>query len=90
MIKLDSVNTALKKEVINSDRLSQVATAGVIGVTGACVPKIVTVARHTGSVSANALMARGMKSVKGPERAPRAVTAIPAPMDPLLLTLSKV
>lgn len=77
--------------MINSDRFrSQVATAGVIGVTGARVPKLVTVARHTGSVSANALMARGMKSAKGSERAPRAVTAILAPMDPPLMTLSKV
>ena len=76
--------------MVNSDRLSQVATAGVIGVTGACAPKLVTVARHTGSVSATAHMAKGMKSARGPERAPRVVTAIPAQMDPLLMTLSKV
>jgi len=67
-----------------------VATAGVIGATGACAPKLVTVARHTGSVSANVHMARGMRSARGPERAPRVVTAILAPMDPLLMTLSKV
>ena len=76
--------------MINCDRLSQVAIAGVIGATGACVPRLVTVARHTGSVSANVHMARGMKSAKGPERAPRVVTAMLAPMDPLLMTLSKV
>lgn len=76
--------------MINSDRLSQVRTAGVIGATGASAPKLVTVAEHTGSVSANVHMARGMKSARGSERAPRVVTAILAQMDPLLMTLSKV
>lgn len=90
LVQLHIVNISPKTGVINSDRLSQVTTAGVIGVTGASVPRLVTVARHTGSVSATAHMARGMKSAQGPERAPRVVTAIPAQMDPLLMTLWKV
>ena len=76
--------------MINCDWLSQVKTAGVTGVIGAHVARLVAVARHTGSVFASVHMARDMISVRGPETAPRLVTAILALMGPLLMTLSKV
>ena len=81
---------ALENEVINSDWLSQVRTAGVTGVTGANATELAAVARHTGSVFASVHMARNMTTARDPETAPRVVTAILALMDPLLMTLSKV
>lgn len=60
------------------------------GVTGVNVTKLVAVARPTGSVFASVHMARGMTSARGPETAPRVVTATLALMDPPLMTLSKV
>lgn len=60
------------------------------GVTGASAPKLAAVAGNSGSVIASVQLARGMKSARGSERAPRVVTAILALMDPLLMTSSKV
>lgn len=60
------------------------------GVTGANATKRAAVARHTRSDFASVHMARGMISVRGPETAPKVVTAILALMDPLLMMWSKV
>lgn len=64
--------------------------AGASGVTGANVPKRAAAGASSRSAFATVHMARDMISARGSGRVRRVVTAIPALMDPPLMTLSKV
>lgn len=72
--------------LVTKDRVQTVTTVGANGATGATAVKLVTAARNTESVTASAVMGRGMTNVKGRLITHRVVTAKPAPTDLLLMT----